>query len=279
MKQRTKIIALAVSVAIVIGASVGIAVAVKNDDNDGNNLRGSSSSLVNTGELGTQNQNETGTAVNSDPGIVVETDESTTAVDADNAVFNAENTNPDPTTATADTPTADASTDSGLSPDEASEIQFLHEEEKLARDVYLTLFEQWSIQAFSNIAQSEQSHMDSMLAMIEEFDLEDPVVDDSVGAFTDPSLRQAYEDLIAKGSTSALDALLVGGYIEELDIRDLREAMAETDQSVLHDTYDRLLNASYNHLRAFVRNIENRNGGTKYQAQLLTQEDVDAIVG
>src|SRR5690606_32547756 len=41
----------------------------------------------------------------------------------------------------------------------ANELQLLthmREEEKLARDVYLTLFQQWQVPIFQNIAQSEQ---------------------------------------------------------------------------------------------------------------------------
>ena len=169
-------------------------------------------------------------------------------------------------------------TSTALSANERQEILFMREEEKLARDVYLTLFQKWGVRVFSNIADSEQNHMDSMLALINQFDLDDPVKDNSIGVFTDPSLQQTYTTLVTEGLISEDSGLMIGAYIEELDIRDLRQAMAETDQSTLDSTYERLLTASYNHLRAFVRNIENRSGKT-YQAQLLTQEEVDAIVG
>ena len=38
----------------------------------------------------------------------------------------------------------------------------LREEEKLARDVYLYLYAQWDQWIFSNIAKSEQQHMDAV---------------------------------------------------------------------------------------------------------------------
>lgn len=36
------------------------------------------------------------------------------------------------------------------------------EEEKLARDVYLTFYDEFDLATFSNIASSEQMHMDAL---------------------------------------------------------------------------------------------------------------------
>ena len=43
----------------------------------------------------------------------------------------------------------------------------MREEEKLARDVYLTLYDIWGTPAFNNIASSEQTHMDAVLMLID----------------------------------------------------------------------------------------------------------------
>ncbi|MDP2030099.1 MAG: DUF2202 domain-containing protein [Thiobacillus sp.] len=47
-----------------------------------------------------------------------------------------------------------------------TDLLFMREEEKLARDVYLTLYETWGLAVFSNIASSEQSHMDALLKLL-----------------------------------------------------------------------------------------------------------------
>lgn len=47
-----------------------------------------------------------------------------------------------------------------LSASEANSILFMVEEEKLARDVYLTLYDKWGLITFSNIARSEQRHVE-----------------------------------------------------------------------------------------------------------------------
>jgi len=43
--------------------------------------------------------------------------------------------------------------------DEVKWLRFMREEEKLARDVYLKLFDTWKLTVFSRIARSEQRHL------------------------------------------------------------------------------------------------------------------------
>ena len=45
---------------------------------------------------------------------------------------------------------------------ETEDLMFMREEEKLARDTCLVLGEQWGLTIFSNIAKSEQKHMDAL---------------------------------------------------------------------------------------------------------------------
>jgi len=40
-------------------------------------------------------------------------------------------------------------------------LLLMREEEKLARDVYLNLYEKWNLKTFYNIAQSEKTHMEA----------------------------------------------------------------------------------------------------------------------
>ena len=73
---------------------------------------------------------------------------------------------------------------SDLSADEAAALLFMREEEKLARDVYNTLSATWGIQSFSNIASSEQMHMDEIKVLLDRYALTDPAL--APGQFTDP---------------------------------------------------------------------------------------------
>lgn len=165
-----------------------------------------------------------------------------------------------------------------LSDEEVNTIQFMREEEKLARDVYLTLDQQWGDQTkvFANIAASEEQHTSSVAYLIEKYGIEDPVLYDEIGLFINPDLQALYNELIAKGSNSLMDGLYVGGLIEEKDMQDIVAAIEETDERPVILVYSNLLDGSENHLRAFVSAIESE--GVDYQAQLLTQDEVDYIV-
>jgi hypothetical protein len=52
-----------------------------------------------------------------------------------------------------------------------------------------------------------------------------------------------------------------------------------TDNPDILRLYGSLLEGSENHLRAYVSNIEKQIGEGNYVAQILTQEQVDAILG
>jgi hypothetical protein len=171
---------------------------------------------------------------------------------------------------------APRSTDGLLSADEAATLVYMREEEKLARDVYLTLYQQWGLNVFALIAESEQTHTSTVAKMLDKYGIPDPVVDDRVGVFADPHLSALYESLIARGFVSELEALYVGGAIEELDMFDIQNAIDETDETALQTMYEELLRGSRNHLRAFVSQIEGL--GIDYTAQYLSQEAVDLIV-
>ena len=162
-----------------------------------------------------------------------------------------------------------------LSTTEEASILFMREEEKLARDVYLALNDIWDLRVFENIARSEQQHMDSMLALIDRYGLEDPVLE--TGAFTNPELQAMYDALVEQGSESMEEALRVGALIEEVDIEDLAADMAKSDNEDIQAIYASLLAASENHLRAFVSQLDRFYGG--YEPAVLNKADYEAIVG
>ncbi len=162
-----------------------------------------------------------------------------------------------------------------LSDQEEQGVLHMREEEKLARDVYRAMSDLWEVPAFSQISESEQRHMDALARLIARYDLEDPVVDDTPGAFTNPVFVELYGQLVEAGSASIVEALKVGALIEELDIVDLREALANTDHADLQRVYENLMRWSRNHLRAFATLIA--AAGDTYEAQHLTQEEFDEI--
>ena len=165
---------------------------------------------------------------------------------------------------------------SSLSQDEIDALLFMREEEKLARDVYNYLAVQWGMPVFSNIAASEQTHMDSVLTIIDQYGLTDPASEQS-GVFTNQDLQGLYSNLVAQGSVSIEEAFKTGAAIEEIDILDLQNRSLLVTHADIQLVFENLLNGSYNHLNAFATNLLNRTGIT-YVPQYLSSEAYQTII-
>ena len=163
-----------------------------------------------------------------------------------------------------------------LSDEEARSILFMREEEKLARDVYLTLYEMYGLQVFKNIAESEQRHMDAVLTLIEKYNLTDPAQPE-VGVFTNETLQELYNTLIERASKSVVDAIMVGALIEEKDIIDINKLINESSNPDVIRVFSNLVNGSANHLRAFASQYE-RLTGEPYTPQLLSADKYEAVL-
>ncbi len=161
-----------------------------------------------------------------------------------------------------------------LSEEEREGILYMREEEKLARDVYLYLYDRWGLQIFQNIARSEQRHMDMVKVLIDRYGLEDPAKER--GVFTNPELQALYDELIERGNHSPEEALKVGALIEEVDIKDLKEWLSKADNVDIIQVYENLMRGSRNHLRAFTSVL--RQYGVTYQPQILSMEEYTSII-
>ncbi|MEZ4649722.1 MAG: DUF2202 domain-containing protein [Candidatus Eisenbacteria bacterium] len=164
-----------------------------------------------------------------------------------------------------------------LSNEETLDLLHMREEEKLARDVYDLLYDEWGVAVHDQISNSEQRHMDTMLQMVDVYGLEDPVGDNPAGVFTDSGLQDLYDQLVALGTTSAQDALIVGCIIEEVDILDLEEVLVRSDHDNLDSAYSSLMRGSENHLRSFVATLESMFG-VVYEPQYLTLDRYEDIL-
>jgi hypothetical protein len=116
---------------------------------------------------------------------------------------------------------------------EEVDLFFMREEEKLARDVYLSLFEAGGLRILRNIARAGSVHMTSASTVIEKYELDDPVAVNGLGVFSNADLQTLYEELAALGTSSVESALLVGAAIEDVDIFDLKQGLARTNNEDL----------------------------------------------
>lgn len=165
---------------------------------------------------------------------------------------------------------------SSLSDEEIAGIRHMREEEKMSHDVYVFLLEKWDLPAFDHISNAETRHFSAMGFLIDDFGIDDPTQTDE-GKFQAAKIARLYNSMTEQGSQSLIDALKAGAYIEEVDIADLRRYISETDNEQIKNTYQNLLGASGNHLRAFTRQLEWR--GEKYTPVVLDPSVYTEIIG
>jgi hypothetical protein len=161
---------------------------------------------------------------------------------------------------------------------ETNGLTYMREEEKLARDVYDSMYAKWEVNPFGNIRQSERVHMDRMKTLLTSYGIDDPVMTngDQPGVFKSATLQKVYNELVKSGTASLTEALKAGAKIEELDIADLDERMAQTKKEDILTAYKFLRMGSENHLRAFVRRLKSQ--GVDYKPEFLKKEIFDAII-
>jgi len=145
-----------------------------------------------------------------------------------------------------------------LSYKQQSTIEFMYEEEKMARDVYLKMYEKYSINIFKSIANSEQKHMDSMKALLDKYSLSVAIDENNVGEFINTDLQKLYTQFVEQGSQSLEEALKVGQTIENVDIADLVIAISEANEDA-KIVYNNLKFGSEKHLAAFTRLLDGSN--------------------
>ena len=178
--------------------------------------------------------------------------------------------------ATTTTGTATTATDLTVGDAVAVDLVFLREEEKLARDVYITLGERWGLLILANISESEQQHMDAVLQLLQAAGIPDPAAGMGVGEFTNAELGALYVELVDSGTVSSVDALFVGATIEDLDLSDLAGMAERTQDPRILTVYESLMKGSRNHLRSFVEHLT--AAGVTYQPQFIDEATFEAVV-
>lgn len=135
--------------------------------------------------------------------------------------------------------------------DAIASLLFMIEEEKMAMDVYETLYTQTGLAIFDKIASSEERHMESLIKVASTLGIDTSSIAMEAGVFINEEIGTLYTALITQAAFSTEDALAVGALIEKTDIADLQTAIAETDVVLLGQVYSHLLNGSEHHLNAF----------------------------
>ncbi len=153
-----------------------------------------------------------------------------------------------------------------LSDVEKEALIYMWNEEKMAKDLYYSLYEKYQqyfvSNTFKNIAErSETTHQELMEILLDKYQLS---IDDQPydpnrdlendyprGEYSLQDIKDLYEDLLTQGSQSLEEALKVGCIVEVVDVEDLNEEIAKIDNQDLILAFENLRQGSYNHYWAF----------------------------
>ncbi|TNE30962.1 MAG: DUF2202 domain-containing protein [Bacteroidetes bacterium] len=163
-----------------------------------------------------------------------------------------------------------------LSNAEVIAILQMREEEKAARDLYRVASSLWAGNIFANISAAESKHMTAVWALLEKYDLEDPIQVDVPGQFESTMIQGLYDQLLPAMQESKNSAVLTGSLIEEMDIYDLRQLMEQVDNIDVRMIFENLERGSRNHLRGFYE--QQQILGLTYTPQYLSQSEYEEIV-
>jgi hypothetical protein len=158
---------------------------------------------------------------------------------------------------------------------EKNDLLFLREEEKLARDIYIYAYTKYQNTVFNSISQSEQKHMDNVLSILNQYSIPDPA-STQIGVFNNAALQSLYNQLKSQVDISASESLKVGATIEELDINDIDNFIANTSNSQLLNMYEKLNCGSKNHIRSFTSQII--LSGNVFVPQYITVQEYNTIL-
>ena len=191
-----------------------------------------------------------------------------------------------------------------LSQETKDALAYMGNEERLAYDLYINLYNYHNensgtqIKQLTNIAtRSESKHIGIVQSLVHRYNLtandvtnvSNPVdgidesnvtVDDvkqQMGVYDIPAIQNLYDALYAKGKSSPQDALEVGCMVEVTDINDLNEYITYANESNATDVVEAfkvLRNGSYNHYWAFDKGLKNM-GVTAGCCSLGTVDGVD----
>ena len=140
-----------------------------------------------------------------------------------------------------------------LTDSQKSAVAALAEEETLAHDLYAAFAGKYSTPVFTRIANAETQHLTELRILLDRYAITDPTAGHVVGTFTNADTQKLYNELLAHGSASLVDAYAAARTVESTDIADLTAAKAEVTAPDALQVYTNLLTASQRHLVAFSR--------------------------
>lgn len=150
-------------------------------------------------------------------------------------------------------------------------LSYMGNEERLAHDLYLKLYETYPFKQLTNVAtKSETTHIQTVQLLVKKYitdvseftniDLSELNYKDSnlsnmtPGVYDIKAIQDLYDSLLAKGQSSPEAALEVGCMVEVTDINDLAgdiQTAKDANATDIQTAFEFLRDGSYNHYWAF----------------------------
>lgn len=151
-----------------------------------------------------------------------------------------------------------------LSEQEQLDLMYSYSEETLAHDMYMYFYELYGQQTFLNIANSESEHQAAVKSLLDRYGIDIP---------TDyGELNDEFEALKTQWEQGLKEALEVGVKIEMLDIEDIADTILSTDNDDIKIVFTNIGGASYNHLRGFVKALNNNGFETNLDYEVYVTD-------
>ena len=159
-------------------------------------------------------------------------------------------------------------------------ITFMYNEEGLAYDVYLSVYDELNtskgviVKPLKMIAENaEIKHIAAVKALAVKYDLNTTTYDPTIepyegltrGQYTVPRIQELYDALYAYGTKSGKAALAMGCMVEVIDIDDLQGYMAQAEEAGALDVlkeFTFLITGSYTHYWSFDEALMKANQST-----------------
>jgi hypothetical protein len=170
------------------------------------------------------------------------------------------------------TPAFDSTAD--LTADEIEFIFAVREDEKIARDLYISFFGKFGLKPFENIGKAEDNHIKATEKLFDYYEIDYPALSGN-GKFENAIRQKLFDSLLLKVNTE-LDAFKVMAVLEESNIVEYGAVIKTVVNPNIKMVIENLAKASANHFKAAIRQIT-ALGGT-YTPEFLTQEQYRAVI-
>lgn len=162
-----------------------------------------------------------------------------------------------------------------LSPDDSETLAYVWELHKYQRDRYLGAADCWHMTTLLPMGYDEELQLHVLGDLMTQYNAPFPSDSDDAWSYSEGFLSGLFQIMRYVCWASPPQVLRNSAYIEECEVRDLREAINGTGEQALVDAYTGALLGAYDHLRAVAGLL---GDPSNYISQVLSQAEVDEIL-